>query len=137
MALKLPNNIRQTLDAKIQTMFKKSESNFANKLEEAGEILVQTAKDRGNYQDNTGDLRNSIGYLVSSNGVTIAENFTETSAGNKARQKAKSIATQYKGISLVVIAGMEYGSYVESQGYDVLTSAKLIAQNLIPKLLKE
>lgn len=105
-------------------------------LSKAGEILVKEAVESGNYQDQTGDLRASIGFLVMYGGQIKKEQFSARPAGTEARSKAISTAQGLKGISLVVIAGKNYAAYVESQGYNVLTSAQQLATSLIPKLLK-
>ena len=48
------------------------------------------------------------------------------------------VISQYpKGFVLVVVAGMKYASYVEARNYNVLTSAELLAEREIPRLLKE
>jgi hypothetical protein len=41
-----------------------------------------------------------------------------------------------KGIVLIVDAGMHYASYVSAKGYDVIDSAELLAQQLVPEILK-
>lgn len=106
-------------------------------LIKAGEILVKEAVESGNYQDQTGDLRASIGFLVMRDGEIKKEQFSARPAGAEARTKAINKAKGLNGISLIVIAGKNYAAYVESQGYNVLTSSQQLAASLIPKLLKK
>ena len=42
-----------------------------------------------------------------------------------------------RGIVLVFVAGMDYAGYVADTGRDVLDSAALLADKLVPKLLED
>jgi len=42
-----------------------------------------------------------------------------------------------KGIVLIVSAGMKYGVYVEAKGFNVITSAKLLAEKITPETLRK
>lgn len=133
VALKDPSN----LDSAIENAISKVISEYKAKLISAGEMIVNFAKTSGNYEDDTGDLRNSIGFLLLEDSKIIHSDFTETAAGNQARNKAVRKGEATFGLFLIVIAGMDYAYYVETKGFDVLTSAAQIAQNMLPKLLKE
>lgn len=130
--IKPTSALEKKLAARIETWINKKIDVLAG----AGEILIKEAKESGNYQDDTGDLRASIGFLVMYAGEVKKEHFTAGPAGTEARSKAIAAAQGLKGISLIVIAGKNYAAYVESQGYNVLTSAQQLAATLIPKLLK-
>lgn len=44
----------------------------------------------------------------------------------------RTIATEYpKGITWVVVAGMEYASFVNAKGFDVLDRAEIQARQMI------
>ena len=67
--------------------------------------------------------------------------FKITKSGNNGQKEGESfinkVTSQYpKGFVLIVIAGMKYASYVEARNYNVLTSAELLAEREVPKLLK-
>lgn len=52
--------------------------------------------------------------------------FSDGSEGSrKGLELARSVIAKTKGYSFVIVAGMEYASYVNSKGYDVMDSAKL------------
>lgn len=118
-------------------------------LQNIGEKCVNHAReiDPGlGFNDQTGNLRSSIGYVIYQNGRPLHSDFKTHSGPNgdggegfNAGQKlAKEIATKYKdGIVLVVVAGMNYALYVESKNRDVLTSAEHLAEDLVPKMLKQ
>lgn len=106
-----------------------------NAFLELGERCVAQARDKGSYQDRTGNLRNSIGYVVLRDGVKVG-------GSNPIRQEGKKfleeLSWKYRnGIVLIIVAGMNYATYVEARNYDVLTSAELLAERLVPKLLKD
>ena len=60
-----------------------------------------------------------------------------TKGGSEGKDFATSLASRYrKGIVLIVVAGMSYAYYVKKRGYDVLDSGELLAENLVPKMLR-
>lgn len=134
----------------LDKLFKEAEKQMFEKvirvLKYAGEIAINEAKNNGAYQDQTSNLRNSIGYVITVNGKVINENFSLSAQGTEpskenglkiGRQLALSIARQSRDISLVIVAGMKYAAYVESKGYNVLTSAEQRANQLVPELLRQ
>ena len=123
-----------------------AEEQFIRILKWVGEKAVNEAKENGNYQDHTANLRNSIGYVVSVDGQVVDENFNASKHGTEPSNKdplkygrtlAVEVAQSKRGISLVVVAGMRYASYVESKGRVVLTSAEQFASQYLPNLLKQ
>ena len=94
------------------------------------------------FEDQTGNLRSSLGYVIYLNGKPVGENFEKVRGGNegleKGRKLAKEIAGDYpRGFLLVVVAGMEYAVYVEANNRDVLTSAEHLAEKKLPEMLKQ
>ena len=62
--------------------------------------------------------------------------------GTEGRKEADAylsrLVSEHKtGISLIVVAGMNYAVYVEGRGKNVLTSAKLLAERLVPQMLEQ
>lgn len=95
-------------------------------LASVGERVVKYAREHGTYTDRTGDLRNSIGYLVVQYGRIITENFSIGSGHEKGKQEARAHAIEVarelppSKTYLVWVAGMEYARYVEAIGFDVI-----------------
>ena len=58
-----------------------AEEQFIRILKWVGEKAVNEAKENGNYQDHTANLRNSIGYVVSVDGQVVDENFNASKHG--------------------------------------------------------
>lgn len=106
-----------------------------------GEKCINEAREHGSYQDQTGNLRSSIGYVVLQDGKPIEKGgFKLTKSGGSGQKEGETfinkIISQYpKGFVLVVVAGMKYAAYVEARNYNVLSSAELLAEKEVPKLL--
>ncbi len=109
-----------------------------------GEMCVNHARnvpqDQG-FQDQTGNLRSSIGYMVFVDGVAIHSFYNqvkEGSTGVKAGEAlAKKIGQDQRGVCLVVTAGMNYALYLEAKGRDVLTGAEHVAERELPRMLEK
>ncbi len=118
----------------------------------AGEAGVSVAKQQGNYEDQTANLRSSIGYLVHTKGqkdkVAGFEQFPPkpTKRGNKHAKRIgmkvgrNTVIEIARGLSadhaLVMVAGMPYAEAVERRGYDVLTRGALEAEMIFKQLIK-
>lgn len=78
-----------------------------------------------NYIDDTGNLRQSIGYIVAKDGNVLFEDLKHA----EAERLAKNVLSSHKeGIVLIMVAGMEYAEEVQAKGYDVLSSAAITAK---------
>ena len=104
-----------------------------------GENFVNDARNTRTYQDQTGNLRSSIGYIVAKDGNIIQENLEGKAEG---RAQAKKITDEVlrenkRGFVLIVVAGMEYAAAVESKGYDVITGSVPAAKALLKSKIKE
>lgn len=112
------------------------------KLQYIGEKCIKDARLTGSYTDRTGNLRSSIGYVIVDRGLIAYESAFPPVKGGKEGSKegeayAKQLASQYgigSGIALIVVAGMNYASYVQRRGYNVTASAELLAEQLISQL---
>jgi 3-dehydroquinate synthetase len=126
-----------------------------------GETFVTNARSTKTYKDHTGNLRNSIGYIILENGEQIFDNFEKSAQVEvlitKGKSKGKTIlssgadeglatghdfaglvASRFpRGLVLIVVAGMEYAAAVESRGYDVLTGSGTEASTDLKLALEE
>ena len=111
-----------------------------------GEKCVNVARGTKSYKDQTGNLRSSIGYVIVENGriikasdFALSDKGTDRITGQKeGKEYAKKLATLFpSGLTLVIVAGMNYAAYVSAKGYDVLDSSELKADLLTEKLLKK
>lgn len=124
-------------------------------LEFMGEKCLIEARNNHGYEDQTGALTSSMGYVILKDGVAIKEFFGSPREGNEKKGKtnpqmglergqefAKSLTELYredlaKGLILIVLAGMNYAIYVELKGFNVLTSAQHLAEQELPKLIED
>ena len=137
-----PADIERMLQQKIALYQEK----IVRILRIVGEKCINEARTNGSYQDQTGNLRSSIGYIVLKDGKPIEKGgFALTERGTKKGKDGQKegetfinkVISQYpKGFVLVVVAGMKYAAYVEARNYNVLSSAELLAEKEVPKLLK-
>lgn len=113
-------------------------------LAAAGEMFVKYARNLHTYDDHSGNLRSSIGYIIVRDGENIMENFEKSERGadkstglGKGRQLAKSIALTYpSGYVLIGVAGMQYAAAVEAKGYDVVAGACMQAEIYLKKSIQ-
>lgn len=125
-------------------------------LPELGEKAVTFSKDNKGYQDQTANLKNSISFAVFFDGKLINTVIGKIPEPDKVKEgqtqvqkaleayAAKSGVVAPKGYTIIVVAGMVYGKYVEDKGYNVLYLTKQFLRdgmkdiyNMIFKLLKE
>lgn len=120
-----------------------------NRLCFLGEQCVNKAREEGKYLNQTGNLRNSIGYVVYANGSLVYHYFEKVVDGNmksevdpikEGRNYAEEIGGKIAGpddFVLIVVAGMEYASVVESKGLNVITTAEQFAEKKFPEMMRE
>ena len=115
-------------------------------LQRLGEEAVIYARNRTgeeSWYDQTGNLRSSIGYVIARDGNIIRRGgFSQILDGaegpNEGKRFAKETAEAYPGsFVLIVVAGMNYASYVEDmENKDVLASSSLFVERELPKMIK-
>lgn len=102
----------------------------------------------GGYDDQTCNLRSSIGYRILKNGVAVKDSGFKTiqnengrgEKGENAARKALeafSVEASVNGWTLIVVAGMDYAKYVEDRGYNVLHLTDIALQEEIAKLKRK
>ncbi|WP_320980047.1 hypothetical protein [Bacteroides sp.] len=108
-----------------------------------GEKVRNEALERGSYTDQTKNLRSSVGYVIVIDGQLYkVSEFGKPDGNNEGKEigasYAQSLISKFpKGIVLIVVAGMKYAGYVSAKGYNVLDSSELLAEQLVPELLKQ
>ena len=136
-----PSDIRKKLDAFLEVVEKKQ----IERLQYLGEMCVKHARlipKNVGFEDQTGNLRSSIGYMVFKDGMAIKGSYTQVEGGSEGVQDGEALARKVGSkskdnkIMLVVTAGMNYAVHVESKGRDVLTSAENLAKQELPKMIE-
>lgn len=134
---------KSKIDAYIEERMNRLKRAIIYNLCVVGEKVRNEALDNGSYTDRTKNLRSSVGYVVVVDGqVYKMSAFGKPDGNNDGRSTgmsyARSLAGKFpKGIVLIVVAGMRYASYVSAKGYNVLDSSELLADQLVPKMLKQ
>lgn len=148
MGLK-PRMSRSDLHQLFQDRLQRINDALIMELQNIGEECANHARDLTpsiGFNDQTGNLRSSIGYVIYVNGRPLSSDFKDyqgpkgnSGEGKKSGEElAKSVASKHKqGVVLVVVAGMNYALYVESKNRDVLSSAEHLADKLVPKMIKQ
>lgn len=112
-------------------------------LQYIAEVLVREARMKGDYIDQTGNLRSSIGAIILLDGQIVSRSGFEvvmggSSGANEGLTYAQEIAAAYpRGIALVVVAGKDYAAHVAARGRDVLSSAVLKAEDIVPRMMRQ
>lgn len=119
------------------------------RLMQLAEEAVTYSKENKGYQDRTANLKNSISFALYLDGQLVnsavgkipkAEEAVGGQEGVSAAldeyaQKEGVVAP--KGYSLVIVAGMNYGKYVEDKGYNVLHLTKYFLRDEMKKIFDE
>ena len=121
MALKSNYNegrIRRETEQQAETLYQKIIDAFIYAAEEFIVNARGQMQDHamGTYLDQTTNLRNSIGYFIFHNGELVHEKNEITTNKSKIEEFIKP-----SGFQMILIAGMNYASYVESKGYNVIS----------------
>lgn len=130
------------IDKKIAKEINRAENEILKKLSFIGENAVNDARGNGDYMDNTGNLRSSIGYTILKNGETVRTSSFDREKQGASKAKIEStklldeLRTKFKtGFVLIVVAGMDYAVTVEARGRNVLSSSKLLAEIMAKRLI--
>ena len=119
----------------------RAEERIYKLLQRAGEEFVKLARKKGNYQDHTGNLRSSIGYVIVKDGDILTENYelsdkkgTDTGLREAKRLVSELLPLYKNGWVLIGVAAMPYAKYVEAiENLDVISVATEHAEDWIKK----
>lgn len=112
-----------------------------------GEESVMKIRDRGaneSWNDQTGNLRSSIGYAIYNYGkVEIESAFAVVKQGTEGAQVGRELIRELASLyadtyALVILAGMDYASDVEAiETKDVLASTELWAKKVVSTYMEK
>lgn len=104
---------------------------------------ITPTRNSGGFDDQTGNLRSSIGYAIFKNGERKKKGgFKQVKDTAKdGLKQSKEAVDQYgsaiastNGWTLVIVAGMNYAKYVEAKGHNVLRLSKYALEAKIEEL---
>lgn len=119
------------------------------RLMQLAEGAVTYSKENKGYQDRTANLKNSISFALYFDGELVTSavgnipKAKEVEGGQGVVSAALDAYAQKdgvvapKGYSLVIVAGMNYGRYVEDKGYNVLHLTKYYLKDEMKKVFEE
>ncbi|MDR3246078.1 MAG: hypothetical protein LBT50_06550 [Prevotellaceae bacterium] len=131
------------IDRYLQEQIARRERAIIYNLGHVGEQCVNQARSVGSYTDRTGNLRSSTGYVIAVDGKIVRmSSFEAVKTGQEGSSDGRRFAGELvsrfpKGIVLIVVAGMKYAANVSARGKDVLDSAELLAERLVPQMMKK
>jgi len=132
------HNIPQAI-SELQQIAKRYDKEVVRALVAAGERAVETARQTKTYEDKTGDLTASIGYGVVHNGLLehVGGFDDSRSGGDTGRQVLQRIAEETGNVpyAVILVAGMEYATYVNRKGFAVLDGAQIRIDRITQELL--
>lgn len=132
---------------------KKHQQRLVEMLHHVGQTVVNDIRTShiSNWDDKSGNLRSSVGYTICIDGVSVetsdfqrvdgpkrGEKPNEPDGSAEGRNFVQSLVPLFpKGIALIVVAGMEYATYVERlQNKTVLAQGELEARKLTAKMIE-
>ena len=137
--------LQQKLNEKREQLIKALNVRLMQLAEEA----VTYSKENKGYQDRTANLKNSISFALYLDGEIVTSKIgaipkaEEVVGGQDAVGEALQNYAQQdgvvapKGYSLIIVAGMNYGKYVEDKGYNVLHLTKYYLRSEMKKIFEE
>lgn len=147
MPIAIPDNIGNIIEKELRAFNERLELETLRRLQYIGHTAVNEARSNHAYKDQTGNLTSSIGYAIFKDGeLWYISDFKERYNSKKKKSIkgtlegadfARSLAPEFpEGITLVVVAGMNYAAYVERKGLGGMTGAEIQAKAEVEKLFK-
>lgn len=132
---------KKQLMANLTKFSERAEKVIETRLRLIGLQFVRDARLKADFTDRTGNLRSSIGFIITKDGKVVYEDFERTKNGadgyTSGRDFAKRVAGEVSGRwVLIVVAGMEYAAAVESKGFDVITGSSMEAESRLREAFK-
>lgn len=133
MGIRMKTDIRE-LERRVQDYAK----SVIRVMVEVGEQAVTDIRDTKTYKDDTGRLTASIGYGVFDDGtLLVSGGFGGGEGGVIGMESLQSRGASTEGLSLVIVAGMDYALYVERKGFVVLDGGTAsVLKNIEEKVSK-
>ena len=135
------------IQAYMRRVYETLQEQIIIQLQYLGQECVSRIRGRGQCEswiDRTGNLRSSIGSAVYENGKKkLSTAFESVFGGQEGSEAGKrmidALAKEFsQTYAMVVVAGMDYASYVENMnGKDVLASTRLWAESVIGERIED
>lgn len=144
MAIKAPQNMANDIELALRKKLADELDAIVYSLYEIGLSAVNTIRQNHIYKDQSTNLTSSVGCAVAVDGEIMqisgfeAIKPTGEQGAREGRSYVQSLASQFPtGITLIVVAGMNYAAYVERRGIGGMTGGELFAKQAVEDLLLE
>lgn len=144
MGIKVPHGFTKRFERELRRQVYNAQNALIYELAYIGQCAVNSIRANHAYKDQTGNLTSSVGYAIVVDGKIIqASDFTAikpTAAEGSVsgRQFVNNLASQYPtGITLIVVAGMNYAAWVERRGIGGMTGGELYARQAVVTMLEQ
>lgn len=144
MPITAPNNMTNDIEKALRQKLVDELNAMVYSLYEIGLSAVNTIRQNHAYKDQTGNLTSSVGCAVVVEGEIMqisgfeAIKPTGEPGSQEGRNYVQSLASQFpQGITLIIVAGMNYAAYVERRGIGGMTGGELFAKQAVEDLLLE
>jgi hypothetical protein len=142
-------NIRANGLQELQQRLLKMKENYINALTmellQLMESSITYSKENKGYQDRTANLKNSISGALYLDGEPVSTLVgripqpTKNNSQNSVEQALNDYAQKdgvvaHKGYTIIIVAGMNYGKYVEDRGYNVLHLTKFYLRDEMKRI---
>ncbi len=95
------------------------------------------------YQDDTGNLNSSTGFIIYLDGKIMHQDFRLSNVGtdkqtglDEGLKSALSVLRESKGWGIVMASGMEYASWVQSRGFEVGKKAAMEVETALASAIE-
>lgn len=134
----VPKFSMSDIQNQINNAIKQQHQSIESHLIDAGQLFVENARANAEFMNHTFNLRSSIGYGITKDGVIIKSDFKTIATGADGTEDgirvldiAVSELSTKTGYALIVVAGEYYAGYVETKGFDVISISGLLTKNIL------
>ena len=136
-------DIEKQINNATQAWFNNLLETFRTKGREFTKRAREQTKSDGGFGNITWNLRGSIGYILLNDGVVIESYFPPLPDGELGRVTGDAYAREIaagngfdNGIVLILVAGMDYATYVQNRGIDVLDTESLVFEAELKRIMR-
>ncbi|MFN3341900.1 MAG: hypothetical protein ACK40M_04340 [Flavobacteriales bacterium] len=138
MAVSLvPKFSKEQIKREVRAWKKRVENALILNMKAAGEQFIISVRNNNTYQDRTGNLRSSTGYIIMKDGRQLFQDYETLpgpdGSGKEGTRAAKRVIREAskrfpRGFVLIGVAGMDYAAAVEAKGFDVISNGAIEAE---------
>lgn len=144
MPITPPKGFEQAVESAMLEQINNACNAIIYNLGAIGAQAVNIIRSSHAYKDQSGNLTSSTGYVIVEDGMIVMQSGFEPVkptgklGSRRGKAFAKSLAKLYpEGITLIVVAGMNYAAYVERRGIGSMTKGEIYARGAVKQLIEQ